>query len=729
MGVSPAVLSPTRAILDTGAGPNLVRSNLLPDDWERFRVHTTPSIPIVGAGGRRLRQKGTVTLFVELGKLRVKAQFLVVEGLATECILGCQFINRHVAAILPKEKVVRLSDASTIQILKDSDPLLPLEERVKTPEGPSTKIRVSKFTKVPSRSETLVWVQCSSPGLQFLQSLLKTHENLGISMGNGIADVLPSQPFPVKVINTSQRERVLPKGMVLGNDMPHPKGIVALAEENSRTRVERPDVDGELWKEEVHLTHLTPQQREYVYQMLGKHRQMWDGHLGRVAATEHRIDLIPGAKPVHSQPYRAGPRARDIESQEVGRMLKAGVIEPASTEWASPVVLVPKPDGSMRFCVDYRKVNAMTTRDTYPLPRMDECIDSLGDARIFSTLDCNCGYWQIPMEPDARDKTTFTCHEGTYRFTRMPFGLPNAPATFHRTVDIVLSGLKWKTCLVYLDDIIVFSQTPEEHLRHLDEVLGLLYGAGLSLKLSKCNFFRDTVSYLGHIIRPGKLEVAVKNTEALKGAKPPTNQTQLRSFLGLCNVYRRFVPGFSKIAAPLNALLRKGESPNLGMLNEGQLQAFNSLREKLLQLPVLAFPKRDGKFILDTDASGDQIGCCLFQEQSDGSHPIGYWSRSLNPAERNYSTTEKECLAIVWAILQLRPYLEGEKFLIRTDHHSLRWVLNLADAQGRLARWRLRLLEFDFEVAYYPGKDHHAADTLSRLPPPPLLAPEVPLDT
>jgi hypothetical protein len=266
-------------------------------------------------------------------------------------------------------------------------------------------------------------------------------------------------------------------------------------------------------------------------------------------------------------------------------------------------------------------------------------------------------------------------------------------------------------------------------LRHLDEVLALLYGAGLSLKLSKCNFFRDTVSYLGHVIHPGKLEVAVKNTEALKGAKPPTNQTQLRSFLGLCNVYRRFVPGFSKISGPLNALLRKGESPNFGMLNEEQLQSFNYLREKLLHPPVLALPKRDGKFNLDTDASGDQIGCCLFQEQLDGTHPIGYWCRSLNPAERNYSTTEKEFLAIVWDILQLRPYFEGQKFLIRTDHHSLRWVLNLADAQGRLARWRLRLLEFDFDVAYSPGKGHHAADTLSRLPPPPPLVPELPLDT
>jgi Reverse transcriptase (RNA-dependent DNA polymerase) len=231
-------------------------------------------------------------------------------------------------------------------------------------------------------------------------------------------------------------------------------------------------------------------------------------------------------------------------------MLKAGVIEPASSEWESPVVLVPKPDGALRFCVDYRKLNAVTTRDTYPLPRMDEYIDSLGDAQIFTTLDCNSGYWQIPVAPEDIEKSTCTSHEGTFQYNRMPFGLRNAPATFQRTVDIVLSGLRWKTCLVYLDDIIVFSNSPEEHARHLNEVLSLLYGAGLSLKLAKCAFFRDTFNYLGHVIRPGKLEVAAKNTDALKTAKPPATQTELRSFLGLCNVYRRLVPSFAKVASP-----------------------------------------------------------------------------------------------------------------------------------------------------------------------------------
>jgi hypothetical protein len=186
-------------------------------------------------------------------------------------------------------------------------------------------------------------------------------------------------------------------------------------------------------------------------------------------------------------------------------MLKEGVIEPAASEWASPVVLVPKPDGSMRFCVDYRKLNAITIRDTYPLPRMDECIDSLGDANVFTTLDCNSGYWQIPVAPDDMDKTTFTSHEGTYRFRWMHFGLRNAPATFQRVVDIVLSGLTWKSCLVYLDDIIIYSQTMEDHLNHLHDVLTLLGQAGLSLNLAKCHFLQETLDYLGHVIRPGKL--------------------------------------------------------------------------------------------------------------------------------------------------------------------------------------------------------------------------------
>ena len=233
------------------------------------------------------------------------------------------------------------------------------------------------------------------------------------------------------------------------------------------------------WKEEVDLAHLSADEREAVLRMLEPHRKMWDGRLGTVAATTHRIAVTPGSKPVHCQPYRAGSRARVAEKQEIDRMIEQKVIEPATCEWASPIVLVPKPDGSLRFCVDYRKLNSITIPDTYPLPRMDECIDSLGDAAVFTTLDCNSGYWQIPVHPEDKDKTTFTSHYGIYRFLRLPFGLRNAPATFQRAIDIILSGVKWKTCLVYLDDVIVFSKSKKDHLAHVAEALTLLDNAGL----------------------------------------------------------------------------------------------------------------------------------------------------------------------------------------------------------------------------------------------------------
>ena len=321
---------------------------------------------------------------------------------------------------------------------------------------------------------------------------------------------------------------------------------------------------------------------------------------------------------------------RKAEQDEVDRMLRAGVIEPAQSEWASPVVLVPKPDGSLRFCIDYRRVNAITVRDTYPLPRMDECIDSLGDASVFTTLDCNSGYWQIPVAPQDRDKTTFTCHAGTYRYRRMPLGLTNAPATFQRTLDIVLSSFKWKSCLVYLDDVIIFSKDMESHFAHVEDILKALGQAGITLKLSKCSFFTDTVKYLGHVIKPGTLQVDEVATMALKKASSPKTQTQLRSFLGLCNVYRRFVPRYSHVAAQLIALLKKDQPVNLAPFGESETNAFISLVEAITSPPVLGLPKTGIPLEVDTDARDYQVGAALFQVEKDGRRkPIGFWCRTL----------------------------------------------------------------------------------------------------
>ncbi|CAN8067637.1 unnamed protein product [Agarophyton chilense] len=285
------------------------------------------------------------------------------------------------------------------------------------------------------------------------------------------------------------------------------------------------------------------------------------------------------------------------------------------------------------------------------------------------------------------------------RQKRRSSGLKNAPVTFQRALDIILSRVKWQYALVYLDDVIIYSHTVSEHFDHVRTILSSLRSAGITLRLDKCQFFSGTVDYLGHVIRPGKLQVSTRTRDAIRAAKSPTNQTELRSFLGLCNVFRRFVKSFARIAAPLNSKLEKNKPFNFETLTDTEHEAFEKLRQRLIRPPILAISRQDMPYVLDTDACDIQVGCVLLQKQPDGDLlPIGDWSRSLNKAERSYSTTERECLAVVWAILHLRPYLEGARFTLRTNHHALRWILNLADASGRLARWRLRLMEYDFDM-------------------------------
>ena len=452
-----------------------------------------------------------------------------------------------------------------------------------------------------------------------------------------------------------------------------------------------------------------------IRDMLKKHEHLWSGKLGATTAVKHHIQLVPGARPFKSAPYRVGPKTRELEEFEVKKQLAAGVIEPSNSEWAAPVLFAPKKDDRLRFCIDYRKLNTMTIKDSYPLPRMDECIDSLGDARIFTTLDAFNRYWQIEIPKEDRGKSAFVCHAGQFQYIRVTFGLTNAPATFQRGLDVILSRFKWKPCLVYLDDIVIFSKSVDEHIDHVDEILTALGEAGGTLKIKKCKVFSKTVEYLGHVIKPGKLEIDNANTKSLRGAKPATTKTELRSFLGLCNVYRRFIKNFSMTAHPLNALLTKG-SPDKFELNGDQLAAFKTFIDAVCSPPVLALPKPDLPYSVDTDASEYGLGCTLFQTNEDGKRkPIGYWSRSLKPAEKNYSASERECLGVVWALLTLRPYLQFEKFIVHTDHHALRWLLNITEPSSRLTRWRLRLAEFDFEVHFGKGKENHHTDAFSRL--------------
>ncbi len=404
---------------------------------------------------------------VRFGEFAIRTHFLVVPSLAVECILGTAYTNRYVKSIYCIDREVELLDGTTVSIQaiygEDGD-TQPTAEKESPPPRRSNKIRVARAIRIPPLAEAEVWVQTEYQGKCFVQGDSKPYVAKGLALANGVAAAKPNQPFRVRVMNLSRVPRFLPKTMVLGRALPHPRTVIYLVPNGPpvlQTQEDKPEGD---WKSKLALDHLVEDMKARVTALLERHESMWDGHLGTISATSHNIDLLPASRPVFSQPYRAGARARTEEAAEIERMKQLEVIEPSYFEWASPVVLVPKSDGSLRFCVEYRKLNAPTARDSYPLLRMYECIDSLGDATVFTTLDCNSGYWQIPVATQDQDKTTFTSHFATYRFKRMPFGLKNAPATFQRAIDIILAGVKWQHCLVYLDDVIAFSKSMESHL-------------------------------------------------------------------------------------------------------------------------------------------------------------------------------------------------------------------------------------------------------------------------
>jgi len=432
--------------------------------------------------------------------------------------------------------------------------------------------------------------------------------------------------------------------------------------------------------------------------------------IGRTHLVRHQIDT--GNHPPIKQPLRRHPMAYwPIIDQHVEEMLANDIIEPTASPWASNVVIIRKQDGNVRFCVDYRRLNDVTRKDSYPLPRIEDCLSALGGACYFSTLDLRAGYWQTAMDEKDADKTAFVTRRGVFRFKVLSFGLANAPALFQRLMDYVLAGLTWEACLVYIDDIIIWADSFSNHLHRLSQVFQRLRAANLKLKSSKCRLFQRKVSFLGHVISSAGIEPDPKKISSVVGWPIPSNLTELRAFVGLASYYRRHVKGFADIARPLHELTRKKEPFRW---TDRRQEAFDRLKRCLVTAPVIAAPLDNGQYVLDTDASDIGLGAVLQQEQPDGLRVIAYASRALSRAELSYCTTKKEMLALTYGLKVFRQYLLARDFILRTDHAALTHLRRTPEPIGQQARWLDLIAEFNFTIKHRSGESNKNADGLSR---------------
>ena len=443
--------------------------------------------------------------------------------------------------------------------------------------------------------------------------------------------------------------------------------------------------------------------------VLGEYQELFRTSPGQTNMAEHFIPT--SGTPVKVPPRRIPASYRAEVEQQLQTMLAEGIIEESSSPWMAPAVFVRKKSGDIRLCVDYRELNKRTAKDAYPLPRPDDVQDQLTGSTVFSALDLQNGYWQLPVSPADQPKTAFSPGPGLglFQFRRMPFGLAGAPASFQRLMDKVCRGLPFVT--VYLDDVLIHSSTGEEHEAHLHLVFQRLAAAGLTLRGKKCRIGVSRVTYLGHVFSAQGMEPDPQKTSAVQDWPTPENVSDVRSFLGLASYYRRYIQRFADIAAPLHHLTGKGVT----FVWDADCQsAFNTLKDELTRAPILAFPEfqpNSAQFCLQTDASAVGIGAVLEQN----GRVIAYASRTLSQAERNYSVIQRECLAIVEALKQFRHYLLGQHFTLLTDHAPLQW-LSAQKMEGMLARWSLVMQEYDFTIVYRKGRENGNADALSRKP-------------
>ena len=451
--------------------------------------------------------------------------------------------------------------------------------------------------------------------------------------------------------------------------------------------------------------------RKEIEKLVEEYPSVFSDVPGRTGVCKLGIKTLD-ARPIASHPYRVPDRLKENVRMEIEKLVDLGILVQSFGPWASPIVPVPKPDGSIRICADYRRLNSVTQSDPYYMVTLEEILERVGSSAAISKLDLSKGFHQIEVEAEDVDKTAIITPFGKYAYTRMPFGLKNAPAVFQRTMEQVLrSCYSWAA--PYIDDVLVFSENVGDHAIHIRKVLDELKKHGLTVKFSKCAFGQKKVEYLGHMIGGGVLAVPSHRATAMAEYRLPITKKQLRSFLGAASYYRKFVEGLARFTSALSPATSLSSPTKVDWTKE-RLEAFDSIRVSLVDACVLTIPTLKDIFSLHTDASGQGIGATLNVQREGRELPVAFYSRQLQGAERRYSATELECLAIYKSILYFSHFLIGCHFTVITDHQALVSLLSSNVLNRRLRGWVIHLMDYDFKILYRPGSKHQDADALSR---------------
>ena len=464
--------------------------------------------------------------------------------------------------------------------------------------------------------------------------------------------------------------------------------------------------------EDLHISEeLKGDQRDQLTKLIADYRHIFTDLPGCLNIITHEIKLT-STEPVRSKPYPVPYAVRDQLKADINSMLQMGVIQRSNSPYAAPVVVVKKPDGSNRICIDFRKLNKITVVDPEPMTTAPDILERIGNDQYFSTFDLSKGYWQIKMAEEDIAKTAFVTPDGEYEFLRMPFGMVNAGATLVRGMRKLLDGAEH--IKNYLDDIIVHTETFEQHLAALEELFKRLGAAGLTVRPTKCTVAAKQVKFIGHEICSGLKMPIESNIEKIRQAPRPKTKTEVRSFIGLTGFYRDYIPNYSIIAAALTDMTKKGQ-PRPVIWNDAAEMAFRDLKLYISSKPILHLPDINKTFTLQTDASETGLGAVLLQETDGKLFPISYASKKLTEMERRYSVIERECLAVIWAVKKFNTYLYGREFILQTDHQPLVYLNRARYDNDRIMRWALFLQNYQLKIESIKGKENNGADFLSRV--------------